>query len=225
VNVSLVVPWRSGDPWRERIWTWCRTYWEATWPEFELIECDSEDEPFTRGRSLNAGVEKASGEILVLADADTVVAHVGGAVEMATYGDWVIAYPEGQYYSLTEHYTADLTAGPPGRLREPTREQWRDRITSYSGVLVLLREAFDKVGGYDPRFIGWGHEDFAFMFALDTLWKPHQRATGWALHLWHEHREPERFEQPHIAENKALVDRYEHCYANPSAMSQLVRER
>lgn len=225
-KVSILVPYRESDPRRKELWDWCKAYWTANFPEYELIECDSRDKVFTRGRSINEGFEKSTGQILILADADTLVGHIEEAVSMACRGDWVIAYPQGRYCALTELATNNLLAVHPSLpIREPTADQCRQQITSYSGCLVMPRDAFYKVDGFDPRFVSWGHEDFAFMFALDTLWKPHQRASGWAMHLYHEHIEEERFQQPHIAINKAIADSYEHCYGNPSAMMRLIRER
>jgi hypothetical protein len=224
-QVSLIVPWRGGDPMRERLWRFCRRYWTSHYPDFELIECDSGDLPFTRGRSINQGVEKAKGEILLIADADTLVAHADEAVAIAGSGDWCIAYQPGQYCALTEKATETLlTTNPNGQLREPTREECRERITSYSGVLAMPREAFERVGGFARQFVGWGSEDIAFMLALDTLWKPCVRASGWAIAPWHPHLEEDRFDQPHFKANEALCKRYEGAYGNPSAMRNLINE-
>jgi hypothetical protein len=224
-DVSLIVPWRGGDPLRQRLWDFCKQWWISHYPDFELIECDSEDEPFTRGRSINLGVAKSTKDILVLADADTLVAHVDEAISHAGRGEWSIAYPRGEYCALTEKATeALLQTDPAGQLREPKNEDCRERITSYSGVVVLPRAAFESVGGFPHAFLGWGAEDVALMFALDTLWKPCVRATGWAVAPWHPHLEEDRFDQPHYRANDALCRRFEACYRNPSAMRDLVRE-
>ena len=227
MSVSLIVPWRPGDAQREHVWAWCKRYWEYRCPEFELVECDSGDEPFTRGRSVNEGVEKSSGEILVLADADTLVPYIGGAVERAVlYDEWLVGYRAGDYYKLTETATAVLlNRGADWTLIEPVREDWAERLATHSACVVLSRAAFERVGGYDPRFIGWGFEDGGFLCALETLFKPHERARGWAIHLWHAERDEERFGQPHAAGNRALYLRYQVAYGNVSAMRALVRER
>lgn len=225
-SCSLIVPWRAGDPRREEIWDWCKRFWAVHYPELELIEVDDGQEPFSRGGSRNLGAEMAKGDILVFADADTLVGHVHGAIELAEKGWWCFAYPAGMYCALTEEATDKLLTTDPGEhLMEPVQEQCRQRITSYGGVLVVPREAFDAAGGYDPRFVGYGFEDNAIMFALDTMWKPHERATGWATAFEHPHIEEERFQQPHIHENKALCERYEAVYSNRSAMRALIRER
>jgi hypothetical protein len=224
-TVSLIIPWRGGDERREQLWAWCKRYWTSHYPEFELIESDSGEEPFSRGNSRNEGVEKSSGDIVVFADADTLIAHVDEAVQIAERGDWCFGYPQGMYLALTEDATlALLKTSPTSQLKEPTKEECRERITSYGGVLAMPREAFDKAGGYAKGFVGWGGEDVAFMFAMDTLWKPHRRASGWAIAPKHPHLEEERFQSEYWPANDALCRRFESCYGNPSAMRHLVDE-
>jgi hypothetical protein len=38
MTTSVIVPWRGGDPVRERLWAWNRARWETT--SYEIIECD-----------------------------------------------------------------------------------------------------------------------------------------------------------------------------------------
>jgi predicted glycosyltransferase involved in capsule biosynthesis len=223
--VSLIVPWRGGDPDRERIWAWMRRYWVSHYPEFELIECDSGEEPFSRGNSRNVGVERSHGDVLVIADADTLVAHVDEAVRIAERGEWCLAYEQARYLALTQEATdALLKTDPTGPLREPIKSECREIITSYGGIQAMPRAAFDKVGGYCRGFVGYGGEDVAFMFAMDTLWSPHVRASGWAIAPKHPHPEEERFQSPYWPANDALCKRFEHAYRNPSAMRHLVDE-
>lgn len=52
------------------------------------------------------------------------------------------------------------------------------------GLLVVSRDGWDRVGGYDERFVGWGHEDSVFNIAL-LLKAAWDRIPGSAWHLWH----------------------------------------
>ena len=69
----------------------------------------------------------------------------------------------------------------------------------------MSRAAYDRVHGIDPSFLGWGGEDLAFGWALDTLAGPHTRLTGTLVHLWHPHPAPKLRGS---AESETLVARY-----------------
>lgn len=38
----------------------------------------------------------------------------------------------------------------------------KSRLSDFGGRIFLSRENFDKIGGYDENFIGWGYEDLDF---------------------------------------------------------------
>lgn len=49
----------------------------------------------------------------------------------------------------------------------------------------VRRDLFDRVGGFDERFFGWGGEDLDFVFRLDAV-ATVDRFDDALLHLWHE---------------------------------------
>lgn len=60
---------------------------------------------------------------------------------------------------------------------------------------------------------------------METVVAPHKRTEGFHLHLWHPHVESERFNQPHIAENKALAESYTAARGDRDAMLKIVGDR
>ncbi len=221
-EVSVLIPWRSDGAHRERSFDWARRRWETLLPGAELVVCDDPNEPFSRGHARNLAFEQSSGEVVVVADADTTVgsaATLAKAIEMAAAGEWVLPYET--YFNATEEHTQELLRLAPGdELHEPVT--WEFRLTdSISGALVMPREAFRTVGGYDERFIGWGYEDRAFAIALDTLWKPCVRLPGHVLHLWHPVGPSEAFGSPFIQQNQALHIRYQRAAGNRAALLAL----
>jgi hypothetical protein len=229
VRLSIITPWRSGDPIRERNWSWCKARWQALFPDAELIEADHDGEPFCRGRAINAGVARSSGDVLVLADADGADEReaINESVDLALGGRWVVCYsaPHG-YQALTEIATLRLLeCDPASPLPAFGDREIAEKCWSYSGSVCLTRAMFDEVGGYDERMISWGYEDSAFQACADTLIGPHARAGATHYHLWHEHREGERFQQPFIGHNRALSDAYAACRDNPEAMRALIAAR
>ncbi len=227
MTVSVVVPWRGDGAQRDRLWKWCRDRWESLRDlgvVDEIIECDSGQEPFTRGTSLNRGVERAAGDVLVLADADTFVDEIAEALELLASGaPWVVAYGWQEYYRVSPADTdAYLAYQLPTTLR-PFR--FLEQCVSRSGCNVLTREGFDRVNGFPETLRGWGYEDDCFVAAMDTLVGPHARTRGFAVQLYHEHIEAERFHQPHIAENRRVSDLYAAARQQPDVMRALVRSQ
>lgn len=188
VSVSLVIPYRPDGGLRAASLEWCLRFWAARLPGAEVVVCDAGGEPFSRAASLNRGAASAIGDLLVLADADTVTDDPAGLLEVAKGGHWVIGHAEGCYWRLPDEASRRLMrVDLAEQLPHPASLGCNDthRMTSVSGVLAMPRAAFEKVGGLDARFMGWGGEDRAFAWVLDAVWGPHRRTGGHALHLWH----------------------------------------
>lgn len=236
-TVEVLIPFRPGsDPhhrtgeptdYRSGLLGWCRLRWERL--GFKVSVGDSPIDPFTRGHALNELAAASDAEVLILADADTVVtADLASFAQSADFdGRWYIGYGRGRYWSLSPHATKLLLEADPGcELRKPRPDEVI-AVTdgAVSGCLILSHKAFDRVSGFDRRFQGWGSEDFAFLAAMDTLWGLHTRLDSDAIHLWHPHLEVQRFEQPHFPANEALCQRYLSLLGQREAMRALVAEQ
>lgn len=190
MHFSVVVPWRSDDGIRAEIFEWITERWKILYPyEIEFIVCDSGDEPFSRSKSRNQGAKNASTDVLVFADADTIPVRrfIDKSVESASLSRWCIAYDMGRYYNLNSVHTRELLRADPATLIcEPVEGMWDHKITSWAGMFAVSQEDFWRIGGYDERFIGWGHEDVALRLALDNEVCKHDRVVdGFAIHLDH----------------------------------------
>ncbi len=193
-RVALLVPLGGDDPHRAKVWSWLRRRWQEAWPEARIVEGRSE--PFSRARSINdAAAQARDADVYVIVDADSwcdanVVREAVAAVK-----DYLLPWTPG--YRLNERYTREVLA------RNPYRERFtRPRITPnleraphthLSGCVVVTREAFEAVGGFDEEFTGWGFEDTAFIYALDhAAGRPkgqrgsgNPRGSASLIHLWH----------------------------------------
>lgn len=214
-TLSVIIPWRnSGDQWRRQSWDWLLQRYQRLLPEADIFCGHDDSEPFNRSSTRNYLVDKSDGDILLIADADTVFHREQievGIRKILNGASWVIPYAENRYYNVTADETALIWASPfESTIPELTdSSQWDHKITSWAGLLLVTREAFDLVGGYDPRFVGWGYEDNAFRAALDHRVGPHARVDSYALHLWHPAPEDQCFGQPHINANRELYRLYE----------------
>lgn len=215
-SLSIIVPWKNnGDVWRRRSWEWLKQRYGHLLPEAELIFGHDTSEPFNRSSTRNFLVDKSDSDILLIADADTVFHRdqiVTGVRKILSGASWVIPYAEDRYYNVSADETAFICTHAPVDSAVPEltdASQWDHKITSWAGLLLVTREAFDKVGGYDERFQGWGYEDNAFRAALDHRVGPHARVDSYALHLWHPAPEDQCFGQPNIQANRDLYRLYE----------------
>lgn len=204
--ISVLVPFASNDPRRVQIFEWVKARWENVFPNFEVCVGTSDPNNFSRSHARNEAFAASTGDTILVTDADTAcpVDNVLAALYAVEHGaPWIIAHQE--YYSLTEAYTdVLLEQASIIALEPPFPANWVMRNKSQAGVLVMPRAAYESVGGYDERFIGWGYEDNAFAVRLDRAWGYHSRVPGPMLHLWHD--PGENFQQPFIDHNKALFD-------------------
>jgi GT2 family glycosyltransferase len=208
MHAAIVVPWRGGDDRREAIWVYTRAWWERL--GYDLIQVTHEGtEPFSRGWCLNEGARRAAPwDVLVMIDADVVcddesqVVHAIGTAYST--GRLTMAHTEGR----------DINDAGTRRLLEGWGAfDWNDYLEASrpgctSRVQAIRSDLFEKLGGFDERFTGWGHEDVAFEHAAKLAAGDFERIDGVT---WHLHHQPQlRRSQPtkEWQAGKQLANRY-----------------
>ena len=203
-GISIIIPFRCPDPThpRARNVIWLKKYWKAQLPGAEIIMGEDPDlnVPFSKCVAINNGVAKSKGDVLVLIDADGYMAinDLLACVEEIRLARkkghklWFVPYRK--FYRLTQAASELILASDPQHPVEfptpPNEDHYYkgepDKGHWYGAMCQIMpREAFDAVGGWDPRFRGWGGEDHAAMRAMDTLWAPHKTMPSQILHIWH----------------------------------------
>ena len=219
IDLSVVIPWRdSGDEYRRKIFNWIKERYELGLPSFniELVLCDSGDQPFSRGDSRNHGVEHASNELILLGDADTIPFDnwlFDGVRLLQVGAPWVIPYGRSGYYNINKEDSQWVLQQDPKSVEIfPNELGFEHRLLSWAGQILLSKESFMAVGGYDTRFTGWGYEDNAFKDALDVIVGEHERVEdGVTGHIWHPAPVESTWAQPFIRENRQLYERYQNA--------------
>ncbi|TFB14288.1 glycosyltransferase [Filobacillus milosensis] len=195
-KVSVIIPIGLNDQPREQLFHWVKKYYEIMFPHVELCIGALDEKPFSKGKAINEAVKKSTGEILVINDADVFFdpALLEESIEQLESHSWVIPYNE--VLNISEKSTEDLLKLEP-EWPIPIDLETRPRTHGArikGGVNIIPRNHFEKVHGFDERFVGWGGEDDAFASALKHLCGPFKRLDGTIYHLWHSRKTNENYE-------------------------------
>ena len=186
-----MIPWRGGDPARERSCQWVGFYLtnEAGVPNWSLVDSNP-DLPFSRADAKNRAAEQASREgfdVVVFHDADMIIPPgcYLEAVELAwRSGGLVVAFSE--YRALGQSTSFKVLTGKLNPWDAP--DVGRLNAWSLGGIVAVRLDRFNEVGGFDTRFRGWGCEDWAFAIAWATVTGvATNRTNNPGIHLWHPH--------------------------------------
>lgn len=192
--ISLLVPFRD-EPGTRRLanWEWLQKRWEAFLPNAELVEGTDLGQPFSKTVAVNDAYSRASGDVFVIADADSWIEPpaIDAALEqLAKYQVLVVPWTLSHRLRRIDSETL-LSQDParPGLVGEDMRRlvtEYRPHPSTAAMVILVTREGYERVGGMDPRFRGWGAEDVAFGNACRTLLGPTKTLLGESFALWHE---------------------------------------
>lgn len=218
MSVSILVP--LGGPaceWRERAWSWVRRHYLDNHGDWELVTGECHELEWSKGAAVADAFSRASGDTLVIADADSFTTP-DAVAQAALTKTWAV--PHGRVYRLTRRATELLYSGAPLHRGRTVRDPYMG--PAGGGIVALTREAYLAVGGVDPRFRGWGGEDICLAMALEALVGPYTRIGAPLYHLWHPHPAPDLRGSP---ESEALVARYRAARRSRDRMASLVESR
>lgn len=210
---AVLMPTGITDDWRLNARAWVARWYAEHFPGMPIFTGDTPSGEWSKGAAVDAARGHCAQvlgrpDVYVLADADSFIENpddLRRALELVATGaaPWVV--PHYEVYRLrdveTQRLHDDPTATP--RLGWTCRPIYRG--PAGGGITVIAPDAFDAVGGIDRRFLGWGGEDVAFGYALETLVAPATRLEGRLVHLWHPHPAPNHRGPP---ESEDLVARY-----------------
>lgn len=212
MRVQVIVPWRSACPYRIKAWSFLRP--KYPWPVIVAPGAS----PWIKAAAIMPAVQASKADILVIADADVWTEGLAEAVAAVASGaHWAV--PHREVHRLTEPASEAYMRGDRHGL-ETTQPSYAG--IEGGGYVVLRRETFLEIP-MDPRFIGWGGDDWAWGFALFGLLGECCRGSADLIHLWHPPQE--RMSRKHGSqEGFSLWTRYRDARWNPDLMRQLVQE-
>lgn len=141
------------------------------------------DMPYCRSWAFNVGVREAGGSVLVLHDNDMLVPvdYAARILHHVSQGFEVVNLKRFIFYLNEAHSQNIFTGSTDITLRAP------DIIVQNleaGGSIAITREGYQRIGGMDESFVGWGGEDNEFWERAQTLkvW-PYGYLS--LVHLWH----------------------------------------
>lgn len=219
--MRFLVPRRADEGSRDTLWDHCHKHWSQGCPDIPITVGSSPDGPFNRAAAINDAA-RGSWDIGVVLDADVLAdpAQVYTALERAM-DTGRVTLPYDVFLGLTASMTKRVLAGREGDWTRGVR--FRSR-THESSIVVIPRTAWDAVGGFDERFVGWGQEDVAFIQSVRVLVGEIDRIGGPVYHLEHGDRAARGKGTPLYEANQVLGARYRET-KEPEAMRELLAER
>ena len=219
-NISLVVFAPSSAD-RLRAWDHCRRFWMGL--KCERLWCRADEGDYWKAAVAHAGAEKATGDILIFVDADCLPdpRALVECIEAIESGAADVASPKTVTQRLTsEESEIVYDGGIPGKALEIQAYKAQD----CGGVFIVSREFWERSGGMDLRFRGWGGEDGAYGAVCRSIGRVY-RSDAVMYHLHHE-PQPTKADNAYStkAENNALHIQYLDA-ERAGTMAELLAER
>lgn len=181
---QIIIPWRdAGCSYRKHHFDFLVEYYSQ---EFDVIISDNEGE-FNRSAARNCGVEKTENEIAVVIDADNYIplSQIHQSIVVAARSDRLVK-PFTWFGYLTEESTAlfyNFYESPVVDFEPTYVEPMQNNFTG--GAYIMKKELWQRLGGMDEGFIGWGAEDDAFHLLCKNSGIRTRYIDGYDYHLYH----------------------------------------
>jgi len=139
--------------------------------------------PYCRSWAFNVGVRQARGDVLILHDNDMLIPidYAATILEKISHG-YEVVNPKRFIFYLNGRHTERMFTGQLDMYSHPPETIVQN--LEGGGSVAITRKCFDRIGGMDESFVGWGGEDNEFWDRAKTqkCWPFGYLAL---VHLWH----------------------------------------
>lgn len=148
-------------------------------------------EPYNRSWGFNIAYRESESPHIVFGDSDIVMRNHEflSALEASLSLDVLSPYSSVLDLSRDE---ISMSLDDMGRIVRLGRgEADNQKINLCGGVVIFSREAFERVGGWDEDFVGWGGEDDMMTFKVVAAGLKTASMPFRCYHLWHNRSVPD----------------------------------
>lgn len=228
MTTAVIIPASTqDDAHRTAARHWVMRRYAALHPTLPVTVAMQLGGPWRKADAVNPTIEAVDADVLVIADGDsfTPAEQLDDAVASVASGRYPWATPATQVRRLTEDASRVVLDSDPGADPDPASRTVRcHSLLPGGGIVVVRRDVWLDVGGYDPRFVGWGGEDYCLGCALRALSGTYAaKQAGVMWHLWHPPAPSNGGLLPD--ESAALAARYREAKHDPALMRGLLAER
>lgn len=216
-DISYIVCYREASSERKQALEFTLRRFKNYFPSIEIIIAEQDSESrlvldkspnvnhlfiynsglFNKSWAFNCAVKNTDKDIFVFADADIFLDKEGYIECFEAIKDFDAITPNKVEIS---NVRIDEDAEDQVQFLNP-----RKLYTFAGGLLIMTRDAFESIGGWDERFEGWGGEDDAMSHVIFNRLKTKTFNLP-NYHIDHPHENITGNNHPQYKENKALVE-------------------
>ncbi|PFA67800.1 hypothetical protein CN378_09780 [Bacillus sp. AFS015802] len=225
MEISILIPFNSESEIRKRSFEWIKRYYTLAFPESDVCVGTSTGSLFSKAEAVNHAASVAQGEVYVIVDSDIICDPniIKGSIKLLDTEPWIIPY--NKVLDITQNSSTEiLNTEPLWPLPDALDTNPRNTtgVIPVGGINIIKKECFEKVGGFDERFKGWGGEDDAFASSVNTFCGHFKRIPTSIYHLWHP---TEKSKNIHYQSNYDLAMRYCKAHRKKEKMKKIMNER
>jgi hypothetical protein len=202
---SIIIPYRNREAHLQILLPRLQEVFQDK-PYEIIISEQNDNNNFNLSNTQNVGAQYATGNIIVLHQVDYYPTE---DVSYDIKDEPVLPARKGIFVNanLTKRDFSDIPAG---------YRKWEDEIDPgfYGGVVIMRKEHWDRIGGLNPLYRGWGNEDEDLRERLKWAgYAPHRNEVGTFLCLYHEDNgnidaKPKEEQEDFIEGRKILANAY-----------------
>jgi hypothetical protein len=223
-DCSLIVPYRPGQPDRERIHDWCLARYAHLFPDAEIILADAGGEIFSRGRSINDGAARSTRARIVILDNDYLFDGLMAYGLIMSAHPWTLGAQPREHIFIADSASAHnvLSQSPTDVIDLNGVVTYPNPYPLYGSIIALPRAHFIR---FDPEMAGYGWEDNVWYWCMCAVHGEPHRTENRYYHIYHDRPANSAYMRKSF-DNKSYFERvWEPIIDDREAMLALMRAK